>query len=195
MKVLLLSPYPERLRPAIEAAGDEIVAIQEPLEVAVCRELRVDWIVSYGYRHIIRAPVLDVFPSRVVNLHISYLPWNRGADPNLWSWVDDTPKGVTLHLVDAGLDTGPIISQEEVDFDDDETLATSHTRLQAAAETLFHRTWPLFRDGLLEPRQQPGGGSFHRLRERTSISASLPAGWDTPVAEVRRLGLRMRTDT
>lgn len=46
-----------------------------------------------------------------MNLHISYLPWNKGADPNFWSCIDGTPAGVTLHHIDAGVDTGDIIAQ------------------------------------------------------------------------------------
>ena len=57
-------------------------------------------LVCHGYQHILRKPVLDRFPGRAINLHISYLPWNWGAVPNLWSFLEDTPKGVTIHHLD-----------------------------------------------------------------------------------------------
>jgi len=191
MKVLLLSPYPERLQPSIEAASDHLLARYDAIEMSWVQQMNFDWIVSYGYSHIIRRPVLDAFPSRIVNLHISYLPWNRGADPNLWSWIDDTPKGVTLHQVDEGVDTGPIIDQVLVHFGIGETLATSYEQLRTAAETMFTRVWPLVRAGRIHPRRQPAGGSVHRARDRDAIMAVLPAGWDTPVNEVARLGRRI----
>eukprot|EP00392_Amoebophrya_sp_AT5.2_P019205 g19951.t1 len=63
-----------------------------------------DYCVSYGYRHIIRTPVIEgMFDrKRIINLHISYLPYNRGADPNLWSILERTPPGVTIHHIDEG---------------------------------------------------------------------------------------------
>ncbi len=192
MRVLLLSPYPERLRPVIAAEGDEIVESEDPIDAGSCREAAVDWIVSYGYRHIIRPPVIDALPERIVSLHISYLPWNRGAHPNLWSWIDDTPKGVTLHRIDAGIDTGAILGQARVDLTEAETLATSHAKLQAAVEALFARCWPTVRSGGTTGRTQPPGGSVHRAQEAEPVLAALPAGWDTPVVEVAALGRRLR---
>ena len=59
-----------------------------------------DFIVSYGYRYIIKKNIIDYFHKRIINLHISYLPYNRGADPNLWSILEDTPSGVTIHYID-----------------------------------------------------------------------------------------------
>ena len=53
----------------------------------------IDWIVSYGYKHIIRADVLALVSGRVINLHISYLPWNRGYHPNVWSFTTTRQKG------------------------------------------------------------------------------------------------------
>ena len=44
---------------------------------------------------------------------MSYLPWNRGADPNFWSILEDTPKGVTIHIMDESIDTGDILYQKD----------------------------------------------------------------------------------
>lgn len=52
---------------------------------------------------------------RVINTHPSYLPYNRGKYPYYWSIVDKTPFGVTIHLVEKGVDTGPILWQEEIE--------------------------------------------------------------------------------
>ncbi len=63
----------------------------------------------------------------IINLHISFLPWNRGAHPNFWSFYDDTPKGVTIHLIDEGIDTGAIIYQKEITFDRNEKTFESNS--------------------------------------------------------------------
>ena len=70
--------------------------------------------VSYGYRKIVLADVIDKMAGEIINLHISYLPWNRGANPNFWSFIDDTPKGVTIHEMSADLDKGRILCQKEL---------------------------------------------------------------------------------
>jgi methionyl-tRNA formyltransferase len=188
MRVLLLSPYPERLAPIICAQGDDVLTCDAAIDAAWCRERGVDWIVAYGYRHILPPPVVTHYRGRTANLHIAYLPWNRGAHPNLWSWIEDTPKGVTLHEIDAGIDTGAILDQVRVELGNAETLATTYARLQAAAEELFGRCWAAVRAGRLQGRPQPTGGSLHRKSEAEPIIAGLPNGWDTPVAEAARIG-------
>lgn len=135
-----------------------------------------DVIVSYGYRHLIPATMLEA--TRAINLHIGYLPFNRGAHPNFWAAHDGTPAGVTIHFMDEGLDTGPILCRQRVDFEPGDTLRSSYERLQQAVWGLFLANWPemLHR----EPMPQPEGGSYHRAAELPD----LPLGWDTPVEEV-----------
>jgi methionyl-tRNA formyltransferase len=180
MRVLLLAPADSPLGPWLRQQGETVQVVTDPL-----RDEEGDFLVSYGYRHILRQPALDRFPERAVNLHVSLLPWNRGADPNLWSFVDDTPKGVTIHHLDAGVDTGDIIVQREVALGPDETLRSSYDKLQTAIRALFHETWPLLREGRAPRRRQSGAGSLHRMRDKDAILSRLVAGWDTPVSRLR----------
>ena len=119
-------------------------------------------------------------------MHISYLPWGRGAHPNLWSWIEGAPKGVTIHEIDAGIDTGPIFVQRLVEFGQSETLATSYQRLREAVEELFAEFWPAIRSGSMFPRPQPSGGSYHRASEGAAILDRLPLRYETPVANLRK---------
>ena len=153
----------------------------DPLDPEAVRHGRPEFLVSHGYRHIIKPDVLALVPDRAINLHIAYLPWNRGADPNLWSWIEDTPKGVTIHYIDENVDTGDIIAQREVEFEHGETLASSYARLQAEMLRLFVEQWPLIRTGECERGPQQGAGSMHRLADRARVEHLLVAGWDTPV--------------
>ena len=143
-----------------------------------------DWIVSFGYRHIIHPSVLAQFGSRAINLHISMLPWNRGADPNLWSFLEDTPKGVSIHYLDSGIDTGKILVQREVLPTRQDTLRTSYERLLREIESLFIDTWPAIRSGKKDCRQQDGSGSFHVLSDRKRFQSYLTEGWETPVKKI-----------
>jgi methionyl-tRNA formyltransferase len=188
MRVLLLSPYPEKLD---SVWTDEIVLSAQDSLVESDYEL-ADWIVSYGYRHIIKEPILSKYRGRIINIHIGYLPWNRGADPNFWSWYDDTPKGVTIHQMDEGIDTGPILARRAMRFNHLSTLATSYAKLQERAEELFRYTWPAIRNGLPATPQPDKGFAAHKKKDREAIWHHFPLQWDTPVAAVEEFGRKAR---
>jgi methionyl-tRNA formyltransferase len=183
MRILILSPYAEELRASIEATGDTITAQDTPLE-----DQDADFVVSYGYRHIIGEPHLSRYGGRMINLHISLLPWNKGADPNFWSWFDGTPKGVTIHGIDEKIDTGPILASAPVAFQGDETLASSYQLLRARMVNLFAEIWPEIRNGNLRAEPMRGHGSYHRARDKERYWRQLPLGNHTPVREVEALG-------
>ena len=125
-------------------------------------KLDFDIAVSYGYRHIISNEIIDKLNNNIINLHISYLPHNRGANPNYWSFKDNTPKGVTIHLVDEGIDTGPILVQKLCNFNNDEhTLESSYNILKDTIEKLFYESFDNIINGKINPKPQKGKGSFH----------------------------------
>ena len=77
---------------------------------------KFDLIISFGCRQIIKSDILRKIKRPIINLHMSYLPFNKGAHPNFWSFHDDKKSGVTIHEIDKNLDTGPIIFQKEIKF-------------------------------------------------------------------------------
>jgi phosphoribosylglycinamide formyltransferase-1 len=84
----------------------------------------VELVVLAGYMHLLTQPFLDRFPERIVNVHPSLLPAFPGAhaiDDALAAGVETT--GVTVHVVDEGLDTGPVLRQEAISVEPPETLA------------------------------------------------------------------------
>jgi len=83
----------------------------------------VELVVLAGYMHLLTEPFLRRFPGRIVNVHPSLLPAFPGAhaiDDALAAGVETT--GVTVHYVDEGLDTGPVIAQEELPLEPRDTL-------------------------------------------------------------------------
>jgi methionyl-tRNA formyltransferase len=190
MKVVLLSPYPEALVPALLRCGDDPIPFNGP---------PTDWpdadfLVSYGYRHIVREAQLNRHPGQIINLHISYLPWNRGADPNFWSFYDDTPKGVSIHQVDRGIDSGPLLARRALDFALDETLATSYAALRHQVEQLFASSWPRIREEQCESLSTAGlAGSAHRSADKDPVFRQFMLGWHTPVGDVVAAGRRDRS--
>lgn len=189
MKILLLASE-SPLEAFLRQGGDEVVRRDEPLDAAALAREGFSVLVSHGYRHILRPPVLDLFPGRAVNLHISLLPWNRGADPNLWSFLEDTPKGVTIHHLDPGVDTGDVIAQREVVMNPGDTLRSSYARLQEEILSLFREQWPAIRAGTAPRTPQATAGTAHRLKDKEPYLDALALGWDTPVADLTAYGVR-----
>ena len=184
MRVLLLSSRPDKLVPAILSTGDEWASSVDPLSDAT-----PEWIVSFGYRHIIREPHLSRFKDRIINIHVSMLPWNRGADPNFWSWFDATPKGVSIHYVDAGIDTGDVLTQTEVVFEPGMTLRTSYAILVGCAVRLFQATWPAIRRGSIQPMPpSPTRGTYHHSRDKERWWSMLSRGWDSSTEQIEEMG-------
>ncbi len=188
MRVLFLGSSDSPLLPFLRDSGDEASCVSEPLDALLLAGKGHEFLVSFGYRHIIRPPVLTLFPGRAVNLHVSLLPWNRGADPNFWSFVEGTPKGVTIHHLDAGVDTGDLIVQKEVAPAPGDTLSTSYARLQTELQALFYKNWPAIRSGAAPRRPQPPEGTLHRMKDKEAHAAALRLGWDTPVSELEAYG-------
>lgn len=144
-----------------------------------------DLVVSFGYRHILPENVLKTANCNVINIHISFLPWNRGADPNFWSFYDDTPKGVSIHQIDKGLDTGPIYVQREVKYSPlEDTFKKTHERLIKEAEYLFQEHFDKILSGDILPFSQNSTGTYHR-------KSDLPkefSGWGCSIVEeIKRL--------
>lgn len=98
--------------------GEKVTLYSGRLSVDMLEHVQPKWVISYNYSYIVSKEIIALLHGHIVNLHASYLPWNRGASPNFWSFVEDTPKGVSIHFMDEGLDTGDLIAQEELVFEE-----------------------------------------------------------------------------
>jgi len=171
----------------LENEGERVFYTEEKVDARYVEDMKPDMIVSYNYRYILKRDVLKIPPMGAVNLHISYLPWNRGAHPNVWSYIEDSPKGVTIHSLDEGIDTGDIIVQEEVVIDEDkETIGSSYEKLHEAIQALFRRNWDKIRNGIIQSRPQPSVGTLHYTKDSKTFEALLTEkSWATPIKELK----------
>jgi len=184
MKILLLSCYRKQLVEFLESHHDEVIVTEEKINSHSKILNGVDFVISYGYRYILKEDLIKLFPNKIINIHISFLPWNKGADPNLWSFLENTPKGVSIHFVDSGIDTGDILVQQEVLFTEDDTLKTSYDKLNKAAFELFKRYWNDIKKKKIIPKSQNQNGSFHRHKDCQKYQHLLDRGWDTPITNL-----------
>ena len=186
MNVLLLTPRPQVLASTILDSND---TYEVSMGTPDLWPTDIDFIVSYGYRHIIKEPYLSKYEDRMINIHMSMLPWNRGADPNFWSWFDQTPKGVSVHLINKGIDTGDIIMQMEIaKWMHGETLRSSYEFLNICVGRLFALEWARFRLGDWYISETRTAGTYHKSSDKDELMKKLPLGWDTPTDDVMRLG-------
>lgn len=155
-----------RLEKSKIISGDRI---NGPETVKKIERLKPDIILSICFGYILKPEIIRVPPLGVMNLHSAYLPCNRGANPNVWSIVNATPAGVSLHYIDAGIDTGDIIAQKQVPVDWLDTAKTLYEKSEKEAFKLFQQSWPDIKSGKIERRKQVGKGSFHRLKDLERI--------------------------
>jgi phosphoribosylglycinamide formyltransferase 1 len=134
----------ERGVPALFLApGQFRTRLDEESERNYIRELQaaqVDVLVLAGFMRVLKASLLSAFAGRIVNIHPSLLP----AFPGLEAWKQALNYGVkvtgcTVHFVDAGVDSGPIIGQQTVPVLDCDTPETLHQRIHVAEHELYPR--------------------------------------------------------
>ena len=131
------------LRAEFIAPGKFRTKLDEEAERAYIGKLQeagVDLIVLAGFMRILKGDFLRAFQERVVNIHPSLLP----AFPGLEAWKQALDYGVkvtgcTVHFVDQGVDSGPIIAQETVPVLEGDTAATLHERIQQAERRIYPR--------------------------------------------------------
>lgn len=98
----------------------------------------VEWVCLAGFLRLVKSPLLEAFPGRILNIHPALLP----AFPGLESWKQALEAGVhetgcTVHYVDEGMDTGPVILQQRVPVLEGDTAETLHARIQVAEHELY----------------------------------------------------------
>jgi phosphoribosylglycinamide formyltransferase-1 len=121
--------------------------------VARLQSAQVDLVVLAGFMRVLKGDFLRAFPARIVNIHPSLLP----AFPGLEAWKQALDYGVkvtgcTVHFVDAGVDSGPIIAQETVPVLADDTPATLHERIQVVERRTYPRVVAAIAQGRISSR-------------------------------------------
>lgn len=122
---------PGRFRTKMEPEAEQRLA-------DLLKDAGVELVVLAGYMRMIKAPLLEAFPQRIINIHPSLLP----QFPGLAAWEQALAAGVpetgcTVHWVDAGMDTGPIIAQRRVPVLPGDTAETLHARIQEQEHKLY----------------------------------------------------------
>jgi len=121
--------------------------------IQALREAEVDLVVLAGFMRVLKSDFLTAFGGRILNIHPSLLP----AFPGLEAWKQALEYGVkvtgcTVHFVDAGVDSGPIVGQQAVPVLDHDTPETLHQRIHAAEHELYPKCVAALARGGVEVR-------------------------------------------
>jgi len=167
------------------------ILLKDKINLDLLKKLNPSIIVSYNYKHIIKKDIIDIYKNKIINLHISYLPWNRGCYPNVWSFIENTPKGVTIHLIDEGIDTGDILFQREVYIDESlHTLKSSYMLLQKEIQKLFIENLDSILNFKFDPKpQNKNEGSYHSFEDFKKYIKPIidKYGWDIKIKDFLKL--------
>lgn len=135
--------------------------------VTLLRDACVSWVVLAGFMRLLTPVFLDAFPQRVVNIHPSLLPAFPGVDAHAQALAYGTRiTGCTVHLVDAGMDTGSILAQSAEAILDDDTPEALAARMLPREHALLVQVLSWIAEGRVDvaPPAVPGGRAWARIR-------------------------------
>lgn len=136
--------------------------LRQPEAMEQLRAWSPDVIVVAAFGQILRPAVLDLPPFGCLNVHGSLLPRWRGAAPvQAAILAGDAETGITIMKMDAGVDTGPILSQRALPIAADETGGSLFVKMSALGAELLLETLPRYLSGELVPQPQPEGGATY----------------------------------
>ncbi len=163
-------------------SGEQLASILDergPFDVGV--------VVAYG--RILKPDALDAPLRGMVNVHFSLLPRWRGAAPVARALMAGDPmSGVTLMVLDQGLDTGPILTAQAIDIPDDDDSGALTARLAVLGAQLLIETLPGYLAGTTEPVQQSDDGLTYADKiEREDRPIDIEGGADEALRKVRAL--------
>ena len=154
--------------PVKELAIRHALTIHQPLKVRApefvetIRDLAPDVVVVVAFGQILPKSLLEIPPLGCINVHASLLPRYRGAAPLNWCLINgETETGVTTMLMDAGLDTGPMLLKQSTPVDVNEDVISLHDRMSVMGAELLSDTLDGLVAGTIVPQEQEGALSCY----------------------------------
>jgi len=151
----------------------------------IIRKMAPDLLVVVAFGQVLRKELLDIPSWGALNIHASLLPKYRGAAPINWAIINDEAKtGLTAMSMDEGLDTGPILLQEEVCIGAEETAGELHDRLALLSGDFLLKTLQRLVEGRLSEEPQDRSEATYAPKIDKGISV---IGWDQPARAISAL--------
>tara|TARA_Y100000748_G_C15466088_1_gene476950 strand:+ start:68 stop:667 length:600 start_codon:yes stop_codon:yes gene_type:complete len=150
---------------------------------------KIDFLVSSGYPYLVKHEILKLVKVKI-NLHISYLPYGRGIMPNLWSFYENYPSGITIHQLSKKFDDGDIFLQKKIKFPklNNQTLKSTHDILLKSLEVFFLSNYEIIFEGKIKPYRQDKFykiDRYHSRLESEKLISNFNKKWDTKIKEIK----------
>ena len=158
---------------------------------------KIDMIITSGYPFLVKRNIISSVKI-AINLHISYLPFGRGIMPNLWSFIDNLPPGITIHKLDKNFDTGKIILQKKIKFKllEKQTLKSTHDFLILSLEKFFLNNFDKIIKKKFKPFKQNkfyNYNLYRNRRESEKILKNFKKKWKTKILTVIKHGKKNKS--
>lgn len=169
----------------IRQYNDNVITYTTKPTLGFIKENNINFIVCDRARSLITSDIIEYLPKKIINLHPSFLPWNKGYHPNYWSIKEHTPHGVSIHYIDETIDTGDILIQTKLNYSDNDTLETTYNRLRKYMVLLFKVSWKDIKEGNIPAKKQDlNTGTLHFKADFQDILERLPLGWKTTLKDL-----------
>ncbi len=140
-------------------------SVNDPQVIETVRSARPEILLSFQAGWLLKAPLIATPTIAALNLHFGPLPRYRGVAPIAWAIINgEQATGVTLHHIDAGIDSGPIIASAEVPIDVSDTGRTLYDKCSASAIRLFREQWPTLRETVPQGTPQNADAALYYNR-------------------------------
>tara|TARA_B110000438_G_scaffold300310_1_gene352424 strand:+ start:314 stop:919 length:606 start_codon:yes stop_codon:yes gene_type:complete len=152
-------------------------------------------IITSGYPYLVKNNLIK-FVDIAINLHNSYLPYGRGIYPNVWCFVESYPSGITIHELDKKFDTGAIILQKKIYFNNikKHTLKTTHDILIKELEKFFLKNYEKIFNSMFKKYSQSKYNKctrYHNRKESENLMKNFKLRWNTKILEVKKFKKNM----
>jgi len=156
------------------------------------RNIKPELIILAWWPFVLKKEIIELSKRGIINFHPSLLPYNRGKNYNFWTIVEDTPFGVSLHLINEKIDLGPILYQRKIEKTWEDTGETLYFKAQNTITSLFQEKADEIFSGEWKPIvQNPKEGSF-RFSKELDVASKIELDKQYTARELINL-LRART--
>jgi methionyl-tRNA formyltransferase len=105
------------------------------------KKMELDYLLSVSWPYILEENLFNIPKYGSLNFHLSFLPFNRAKNPNVWPIIDNSPAGVSIHFINNKIDDGEIVFQKKVNLEPIDTAKTLFKKLNVEMISLFKKNW------------------------------------------------------
>jgi len=148
---------------------DVLALLTEKEQLSLIKQLEPSIVISSGFEHKVPKKIIEIPEKGIINLHPSFLPYNRGAHPYIWPIIDNTPAGVSIHYMNEEIDQGKIIDRKEVPVFPEDTAKTLHEKLMREQFEHFKNNWDKLKEDAEAEQQNEKEATKHTKEDLDNL--------------------------